>query len=61
MAKLIVHGTDREEAIAKALSALAEFRIEGVATNIGFLRELLAHPQFQAGELSTDFIEKHMS
>lgn len=61
LAKLIVHGTDREEAIAKALSALAEFRIEGVATNIGFLRELLAHPQFQAGELSTDFIEKHMS
>ncbi|MFS8572464.1 MAG: acetyl-CoA carboxylase biotin carboxylase subunit [Clostridia bacterium] len=61
LAKLIVHGTDREEAIAKALSALAEFRIEGVATNIGFLRELLAHPQFQEGELSTDFIEKHMS
>ncbi|MBO2520689.1 MAG: acetyl-CoA carboxylase biotin carboxylase subunit [Firmicutes bacterium] len=61
LAKLIVHGTDREEAVAKALSALAEFRIEGVATNIGFLRELLAHPQFQAGELSTDFIEKHMS
>jgi len=60
VAKLIVHGSDRREAIEKALSALAEFRIEGIATNIPFLRELLSHPKFQAGELSTDFIETYM-
>lgn len=60
LAKLIVHGADRQEAIAKALSALEEFRIEGIATNISFHRELLRHPKFQAGELSTDFIERYM-
>lgn len=60
VAKLIVHGKDRDEAIAKALSALEEFRIEGIATNITFHQELLRHPKFQAGELSTDFIERYM-
>lgn len=60
VAKLIVHGKDRDEAIAKALSALEEFRIEGIATNIAFHQELLRHPKFQAGELSTDFIERYM-
>lgn len=60
VAKLIVHGKDRDEAIAKALSALEEFRIEGIVTNITFHQELLRHPKFQAGELSTDFIERYM-
>ena len=60
LAKLIVYGNDRDEAIAKALAALEEFRIEGVATNLSFHRRLLQHPKFRAGELSTDFIDRHM-
>jgi len=59
LAKLIVHGDDREQAIRRALAALDEFRIEGIATNIALHKELLAHPSFVAGELSTDFIERH--
>jgi acetyl/propionyl-CoA carboxylase alpha subunit/acetyl-CoA carboxylase carboxyltransferase component len=62
LAKLIVHagagGLSR--AIAKAYRALSEFRIEGSATNIAFLQNLLAHPAVAAGEVHTRFIEGHM-
>uniref|UniRef100_UPI00398342D1 ATP-binding protein n=1 Tax=Phenylobacterium sp. TaxID=1871053 RepID=UPI00398342D1 len=62
LAKLIVHagagGLSR--AVAKAYRALAEFRIEGSATNIAFLQNLLAHPAVAAGEVHTRFIEEHM-
>lgn len=59
LAKLIVYGQDRQEAIARALAALEEFRIEGIRTNIPFHIDLLSHPEFQSGALSTDFIERH--
>ncbi len=63
LAKLIVHagagGLSR--AVAKAYRALSEFRIEGSATNIDFLQNLLAHPAVAAGETHTRFIEEHMS
>jgi acetyl/propionyl-CoA carboxylase alpha subunit/acetyl-CoA carboxylase carboxyltransferase component len=62
LAKLIVHagagGLSR--AVAKAYRALSEFRIEGSATNIVFLQNLLAHPAVAAGEVHTRFIEEHM-
>lgn len=62
LAKLIVHagagGLSR--AVAKAYRALSEFRIEGSATNIAFLQNLLAHPSVAAGEVHTRFIEEHM-
>ncbi|HEX3700302.1 MAG TPA: carboxyl transferase domain-containing protein, partial [Phenylobacterium sp.] len=62
LAKLIVHsgagGLSR--AVAKAYRALAEFRIEGSATNIAFLQNLLAHPAVASGEVHTRFIEDHM-
>lgn len=62
LAKLIVHagagGLSR--AVAKAYRALSEFRIEGSATNIAFLQNLLAHPAVAAGEVHTRFIEEHM-
>ncbi|THD77143.1 MAG: carbamoyl-phosphate synthase large subunit [Phenylobacterium sp.] len=62
LAKLIVHagagGLSR--AVAKAYRALAEFRIEGSATNIAFLQNLLAHPAVASGETHTRFIEQHM-
>jgi acetyl/propionyl-CoA carboxylase alpha subunit/acetyl-CoA carboxylase carboxyltransferase component len=62
LAKLIVHagagGLSR--AVAKAYRALSEFRIEGSATNIAFLQNLLALPAVAAGEVHTRFIDEHM-
>jgi acetyl-CoA/propionyl-CoA carboxylase biotin carboxyl carrier protein len=49
IAKLIVHGVDREHARARMLRALDEFEIEGVKSLLGFHRALLAHPCFVAG------------
>jgi acetyl-CoA/propionyl-CoA carboxylase biotin carboxyl carrier protein len=57
IAKLIVHDVDRERAIARMLRALAEFRIEGTSTLLGFHRALLEHPCFVAGETCAGVIE----
>jgi len=57
LAKLIVHGADREAALRRGARALAEFRIEGVATNSPMLRRLLAHPRVQADDIFTRFVE----
>ena len=59
IAKLIVHGTDRADAIAKAREALNGFVIRGISSNIPFQAALLAHPQFQAGDFNTGFIAEH--
>lgn len=55
VAKLIVHGKTREEAIAKMKRALSEFVIEGVHTTIPFHLQLLDHPDFVKGEFNTKF------
>ncbi|MCI9129900.1 MAG: acetyl-CoA carboxylase biotin carboxylase subunit [Eggerthellaceae bacterium] len=60
LAKLIVHGQDREEAIARAKRALDEFQIEGVATTIPFHKRVLDNQVFVDGEATTDFIETQM-
>jgi acetyl-CoA/propionyl-CoA carboxylase, biotin carboxylase, biotin carboxyl carrier protein len=57
VAKLIVHGVDREHARRRMLRALDEFWIEGPATLIGFHRALLAHPCFVAGETCHGVVE----
>ena len=57
IAKLIVHDTDRRSAIARMLRALAEFRIEGTPTLLGFHRALLEHPCFVAGETCAGVVE----
>lgn len=54
--KLIVHGKDREEAIAKMRSALGELIIEGIDTNLDFQYEIINNPEFEAGNTDTDFI-----
>ena len=54
--KLIVHGKDREEAIAKMRSALGELIIEGIETNLDFLYEILDNQAFESGNTDTDFI-----
>ena len=61
LAKLIVHtrGADVADVFRKAQHALAQFRIEGVATNIGFLQALLHHPDVLANRITTRFVEDH--
>jgi propionyl-CoA carboxylase alpha chain len=56
IAKLIVHGKNRAEAIAKMRAALDAFVIRGIASNIPFQAALLAHPRFVAGDFDTGFI-----
>ncbi len=57
VAKLIVHGEDREHARRRMLRALGEFWIEGPATLIGFHKALLSHPCFVAGETCHGIVE----
>jgi propionyl-CoA carboxylase alpha chain len=61
IAKLIVHDTDRMDAIIKMREALNGFVIRGVQSNIPFQAALLAHPKFVAGEFNTGFIAEHYS
>ena len=61
IAKVIAHGADREAAIARLLAALEEVEIEGVETNLAFLRRTLAHQDFRAGRIDTGFVEAHKS
>ncbi len=57
LAKLIVHGDDRQEALAKMKSALGEFIVEGVTTNIDFHYDILENPAFVSGDYDTSLIE----
>ena len=57
LAKLIVWGADRAEALRRLRAALETFELAGVATNLDLLRALVVHPQFQRGEFDTGFIE----
>ncbi|GBE15275.1 MAG TPA: acetyl-CoA carboxylase biotin carboxylase subunit [Proteobacteria bacterium] len=61
IAKLIAHGRDREEALARMRRALEEFVIEGVKTTIPFHLRVLSETKFQRGEYGTDFLEKMLS
>ncbi len=61
LAKVIVHGKDREEAMDVMLRALHEFSCEGITTTIPFHQQLLAHPVFRSGDYHLDFLEKYMS
>ncbi|HTV59409.1 MAG TPA: acetyl-CoA carboxylase biotin carboxylase subunit [Verrucomicrobiae bacterium] len=58
IAKLIVHGHDRTEAIARMLRSLDEFVVEGVKTTIPLHRRILQDPDFAAGQFDTHFLEK---
>ena len=57
LAKLIVWGKDREEALTRAERALDEFIVEGINTTIPFHRFMMKHPTFRAGKADTDFVE----
>jgi acetyl/propionyl-CoA carboxylase alpha subunit len=59
LAKVIAWGRNLEEARRRALSALAEFEITGIKTNIAFQRYILAHRSFLEWELATDFLNRN--
>jgi propionyl-CoA carboxylase alpha chain len=59
IAKLVVHGVDRNDAIRRMREALNAFVIRGVASNIPFQSALLAHPKFVAGQFNTGFIAEN--
>ncbi|MBB4844077.1 propionyl-CoA carboxylase alpha chain [Paucibacter oligotrophus] len=59
IAKLIVHGRDRAEAIARMREALNGFVIRGISSNIPFQSALLAHADFVSGNFNTGFINQH--
>ena len=59
LAKLVAHGANRDEAFDRLREALAEVEVEGVTTNLPFLRWLVAHPAVRAGETTTAFLVEH--
>ncbi len=63
LAKVIAHSSSDNftDVVQRAYRALCEFRIEGVATNVGFLQNLLCHPSVESNEIDTTFIERHAS
>lgn len=61
LAKVITWGRDREQARLKMVQALNGYHIEGVKTNVDFANQVIGHPAFIAGDLSTDFIAEHLA
>jgi len=61
LAKLVVWGTDREQAVARMRRALSEYEVAGPQTNLQFFRQLLAHPEFVEGQLDTGFIDRMLA
>ena len=57
LAKLIAHAEDRETAIQRMQAALREFIVHGVITNIDFLQDVLSHPDFANGQVTTRWVE----
>ena len=60
LAKLIVHGADRLDAVARMRSALDQMVLEGVSTTVPFLREIFGHVKFVAGAYDTSFVVSEM-
>ena len=60
LAKLIAHAENREAAIQRMHSALREFVVHGVVTNIDFMQAVLSHPDFVSGKISTRWVEDHL-
>ena len=56
MAKLVIHGADREQALERARAAVAAFRVEGPKCNLPFFAELLDNPEFVSGEYDTGIV-----
>ena len=59
LAKLIVHGSDRDQALERAGKALEETTVLGVTTNVDYLRRIVSHPDFVSGQVPTGFLSLH--
>ena len=59
IAKIIVYGKDRQTAIDKIRSALGEVNIDGITTNLDYQYDIITHPVFQSGNITTGFIEQY--
>lgn len=59
IAKIIVYGKDRQTAIDKMRSALGEVNIDGITTNLDYQYDIITHPVFQSGNITTSFIENY--
>ena len=59
IAKIITEGESRAQAVIAMQNALGDLRLQGLTTNVAFLRWLVNHPAFEAGDLNTRFIEEH--
>jgi acetyl-CoA carboxylase biotin carboxylase subunit len=58
LAKLIGHGQDRQQAIARLARALPEYFVAGIKTNLGLFRRILADDEFQSGKIDTGYLER---
>jgi acetyl-CoA carboxylase biotin carboxylase subunit len=61
LAKIVVWGRDRAEALARMRRAIDETTLEGVQTNLAYLALVLSDPRFEAGDIDVDFVERHLA
>ena len=61
IAKVIAHGSDREQALDRLAAALGETVVVGPHANAAFLKALVSHPEFRAGQFDTGFIDRHLA
>jgi acetyl-CoA carboxylase, biotin carboxylase subunit len=61
LAKVIVWGRDRKEALARMRRALDETHMEGVHTNLDYLALVLSEPRFEAGDIDVEFVQRHLA
>jgi acetyl/propionyl-CoA carboxylase alpha subunit len=61
LAKIIVHDTSRDRAVARMRRALAETVLLGLTSNLAFLQSVIGHPEFAAGRTPIDFLDRHLS
>ncbi len=61
LAKLVVWGKTREEALNRMSRCLSEYEIEGIKTNINYQQRIITNPYFRKGDISTSFIPKRMN
>lgn len=61
IAKLITHGSDRDEAIKKMIRAIDDYKISGIATTLPFCKFVMKHEAFVSGKFDTNFVNKYFS
>jgi acetyl/propionyl-CoA carboxylase alpha subunit len=61
LAKVIVHGADRADAIERMTAALAEMRVRGVPSTVDFHARLMASDAFRRGEITAGFLDRNLS